>query len=441
MAQRGTDGRGPNPTGTGRESQLLLDFDQLVAPTAVASSLTHDHPESRFALRFAALLEADPVAAFDNPALSQLAREILGSSAGHARDAYDAAEAGFNIHLNRLGLELGNVRSVMETLITEQARMPRQTRRDDVQVEFQQFSTPPALALVVVAAAALRCGMTVLEPSAGTGNMAVLARLAGAEVDTNEIDEPRRSLLVLQGFSPTAFDAERLDNLLPPDKFYDAIVMNPPFSATGGRVRGHSTEFGARHVEQALLRLKPGGRLVAIVGRGMALDRPTFRAWWADVEVRYRVRANIGMDGNEYAKFGTTFDNQIIVIDHDGPTASETDIITGSGLSVHAAFELLWNLSQEDVYGRIRGYGERAGASRLADDVPPGSPAGDGPAPRTHGVPPGRWGRGHPIAIRRDGDNGTVAQLESPRVGPPTGPVADDDAGVGKRTDRASHGN
>jgi 16S rRNA G1207 methylase RsmC len=29
-----------------------------------------------------------------------------------------------------------------------------------------------------------------------------------------------------------AFDAERLDNLLPADKLYDAIVMNPPFSAT-----------------------------------------------------------------------------------------------------------------------------------------------------------------------------------------------------------------
>ena len=59
---------------------------------------------------------------------------------------------------------------------------------------------------------------------------------------------------------------------------------------------------------------------MAIVGRGMALDRPAFREWWADIGERYRVRANIGIDGSEYARFGTTFDNQIIVIDHDGPT-------------------------------------------------------------------------------------------------------------------------
>ncbi len=88
-------------------------------------------------------------------------------------------------------------------------------------------------------------------------------------------------------------------------------------------MRGHRTAFGARQVEQALLRLKPGGRLAAIVGRGMALERPTFRKWWAEIGQRYRVRANLGIDGSAYTKFGTTFDNQIIVIDRDGTTANE----------------------------------------------------------------------------------------------------------------------
>ena len=67
-----------------------------------------------------------------------------------------------------------------------------------------------------------------------------------------------------------------------------------------------------------MLRLKPGGRLVAIVGRGMALERPTFRKWWTEIGQRFRVRANLGIDGSAYARFGTTFDNQIIVIDRDG---------------------------------------------------------------------------------------------------------------------------
>ena len=318
LADRGLKPTRSETGGHDAGSQLLFDFDVLSAPAPVVIPHGRECPEWQFTLRFAAIMEAEPACTFDNAEVSRLAREIFGMSAGRARDAYDAAEAGFNIYLERVGLDLSDPHAAIEWLVAEQARLPRQTRRDEVQVEFQQFSTPPAQALVLVKAAALRPGMKVLEPSAGTGNIAVLARLAGAEVDTNEIDERRVSLLSLQGFEPTAFDAERLDNLLPADKLYDVIAMNPPFSATGGRVRGHRTAFGARHVEQALLRLKPGGRLVAIVGRGMALERPTFRKWWAEIEQRYRVRANLGIDGGAYARFGTTFDNQIIVIDRDG---------------------------------------------------------------------------------------------------------------------------
>lgn len=306
------------------------------------------------ARRVAALLESDADTSINNRRLNVLAAESLGHAAGHARDMYDAAETGMNIHIARSGLDLIDVPSSIDLLLAMQERMPLQMRRDVTQIELQQFSTPPTEALLVVGAAALRPGMVVLEPSAGTGNIAVLARLTGANVDANEIDERRRSLLELQGFTPTAFDAERLDNLLPPDKHYDAVVMNPPFSSTGGRVNGHNTLFGARHVEQALLRLKPGGRLVAIVGRGMALDRAKFRAWWAKIEGRFRVRANVGIDGGAYGKFGTTFDHQIIVIDNDGSTDSEFSIVTAAGLSVHEAWNRLKQLGQEDIHGRIR---------------------------------------------------------------------------------------
>lgn len=414
-------------------------FTPVPQPPSTASQvITGDGSErlarvSELALWFAGLLERDPTAEFDNIEMARLAREAFGVAAGYARDAYDAAEAGMNIYLDRRGLDVGDVPGTIQTLLTLQARMPRQTRRDETQVELQQFSTPPAEALLVVTAAALRAGMSVLEPSAGTGNIAILARVAGVEVDTNEIDERRRHLLSLQGFSPTALDAERLDNLLPTNKQYDAIVMNPPFSATGGRVRGHSTEFGARHVEQALLRLKPGGRLVAIVGRGMALDRPTFRAWWADIEKRYRVRANIGMDGSVYSRFGTSFDNQIIVIDKDGATVSESEIITGSGLALLEAYELLKGLSQEDIYGRVRDYHPAASRQRIADDVSAGTSPRDGSGTRTDWRSSGGRGGRRPSASRRAGDNGAMAHVEPSRGGVPASGSADDDTGTGAR--------
>ncbi|MBX9792585.1 MAG: strawberry notch family protein [Pirellulales bacterium] len=390
---------------------MRIDFESLAAPAAEAAKPANESPLEFFALRFATLLEEDPRAAFDNAAVSELARETFGSSAGFARDAYDATEAGFNLYLQRSGLDLHNPQAALQRLLVEQERLPTQTRRDQQQVDLQQFSTPPVQALVVVNAAALCAGMHVLEPSAGTGNLATLARLTGAQVDTNEIDDRRRSLLTLQGFTPTALDAERLNNLLPPEKFYDAIMMNPPFSATGGRVAGHRTAFGARHVEQALLRLKPSGRLVAIVGCGMALDRPAFRDWWATIGKRYHVRANIGIDGREYAKFGTAFDNQIVVIDHDGPTTDWSDTLAARGLSVRAALDLLHDLSNENVYERICRQDERTRGGSAARDLRIRAHDGNGSAPGTDRLPPGGRSGGSSLVGRSAADERPVVQV------------------------------
>lgn len=443
-------------------AQLFLDFEsaaaseptngvvgEATAPAAGESALpamaAKESPDpwglvAEFARRFATLLETEPKTQFDNRAIARLAREVFGSSAGHGRDAYDAAEAGMNMYIERLGLDCDDVPGSLKTLLAVQERMPRQSRRDETQVELQQFSTPPTEALLVVKAAGLRAGMTALEPSAGTGNIAVLARLAGAEVDTNEISKRRLRLLIAQGFAPTAFDAERLDNLLWPDRHYDAIVMNPPFSATGGRVRGHSTEFGARHVEHALLRLKPGGRLVAIVGQGMALDRQKFRGWWTDIEARYRVRANVGLDGSMYAKFGTTFDHQIIVIDRNGPTRSESEIITGDGLSLENAYERLKDLSREDIKKRVFDQSQRGGEGGAPGDVPPRVGDRSGPGHGSHHVPSGGRGRGDSAASRNDGDNGAVVDLEPSRHGAPESGDEDVDAGAGAGTTGACGG-
>lgn len=405
----------------GARSQLHLDFERSAPPPSAAVLPSVENLSAQFALRFATLLETEPARHFDNRAISQLAREMFGIAAGSARDAYDAVEAGFNLYLQRIGFDVCDAPTAIDRLLAKQARLPMQTRRDQNQLDFQQFSTPPAQALLAVKAAAVCGGMTVLEPSAGTGNIAVLARLAGAQVDTNEIDPRRRELLSLQGFEPTAFDAERLDNLLPPDKSYHAIVMNPPFSATGGRVSGHRTAFGARHVEQALLRLQPGGRLVAIVGRGMALDRPAFRDWWATIAKRYSVRANVGLDGREYARFGTTFDNQLIVIDHQGPTLNDSGIITGSKCSVHEAYQLLKGLSAEDVYERVCRQDQRTSGRGLVV----AATAGGQPGNRSdHGIGRVFMGGGN-------GDRGPVADLEPARHGPAGGIVADHNRNLG----------
>jgi len=338
--------------------------------------------------KVAALLRDNPETKITNAVVNALAREVYGAAAGNARDTYDAVEAGMNKHITESGIDLKRPESALAQLLAITDRMPRQNRRDEMQVELQQFSTPPAEAYVAVRAAAIKPGMSALEPSAGTGNIATLMRLAGAWVETNEIDARRRSLLESLGFKAYNVNAEQLDNLLEPGKEYDVIVMNPPFSATGGRVKAHKTKFGARHVEQALFRLKKGGRLVAIVGQGMALDRANFRDWWGKIEEKYNVRANIGMSGKDYGKFGTTFGNQIVIIDNDGATKSEGQIVTGADLSPQEALKVLGPLSKENVNERIRTAsqdeggevaGRVGGAAKTGESV--GATGGGGTSP------------------------------------------------------------
>ena len=105
-------------------SQLLFDFDALSAPDSVVTTPWRERPVWRFALRFAALMEAEPACTFDNAEVSRLAREIFGMFAGRARDAYDAAEAGFNIYMERVGLDLSDPHAATSKLALPVARRP-----------------------------------------------------------------------------------------------------------------------------------------------------------------------------------------------------------------------------------------------------------------------------------------------------------------------------
>ena len=245
------------------------------------------------------------------------------------KDAYDALEAAFSIHLLNTEkpdwIYMGAVQASAKALELKNRiqKLPTQTKRDQEMDEFQQFSTPPALSFVANWVAKVQPGDIMAEPSAGTGDLAIWSKIAGADIVLNELSERRQMLLAALFPESRLFkeNAEQMDNVLPIDIVPTVIVMNPPFSSTAGRVQGQrDTSNGARHIEQALKRLEKGGRLVAIVGNGMAADRPAFTQWWNEIKGKYNVRANIGISGKEYAKYGTTFDNQIVVIDKTGAT-------------------------------------------------------------------------------------------------------------------------
>ncbi|MGH9844126.1 MAG: strawberry notch-like NTP hydrolase domain-containing protein, partial [Blastocatellia bacterium] len=297
--------------------------------------------------------------AFDNRKLTVAADRVFGGSRAKGtygpRDAYDAVETAVN------GLLLGErvealmrmpVPDALASLRSLSAQLPRQNDRTTEQTELQQFSTPPALAFIAAKLLGPQPSDVVLEPSAGTGSLAIWPRSIGARVVCNEINSRRRTLLFdALGFETHGFDAELLDDLLPAEIQPTAILMNPPFSATGGRVARHHSGYGARHIESALRRLCEGGRLVAIAGEGMSLRRPAFADWWQRIAGAYNVRTNFGLDGREYGKYGTTFGVQILVIDKTGATPGGAwqeqleSILWSEAESLEEAWEALQSLA------------------------------------------------------------------------------------------------
>lgn len=247
--------------------------------------------------------------------------------------AYDAMELAVNKYLLENAADLNgstaeDARKGLERVQGILSLLPTQNVRTQEMEQFQQFSTPPNIAYLAAWAADINNSDVVLEPSAGIGGLAAFAKAWGAEVAVNELSERRLAVLKAMGFDHVFNEnAEQIDNVLPENIKPTVVIMNPPFSSTAGRTATNRTSNAERHINQALARLSDGGRLVAILGRGMA-DK-AYSKYWDKLRQDYNIRANISIDGENYKKYGTTFDVQLVVIDKTGAQGS-AETVTGS---------------------------------------------------------------------------------------------------------------
>ena len=184
-----------------------------------------------------------------------------------------------------------------------------QHNRSEEQVELQQFSTPLALSWIAARAAAIRSGDLVLEPSAGTGMLAIWPQTLGAKIILNEIAPLRRECLhaLFPKMSVTFHDGELIDELLNPSLLPSVVLINPPFSV--GLERGHDGRTGARHVRSAFRRLRAGGRLVAIMPEWF--DATDFKS---SLSEPLSIRLNMSIE-RAFARQGTGITTRLIVID------------------------------------------------------------------------------------------------------------------------------
>ena len=255
-----------------------------------------------------------------------------GSDASGAWDwktAYDACEAATVLFLRKYGKALlrkaGSPALALPMLEKIVGLLPTHTRRSTESEALQQFSTPIPLGLAVAAAAAITPADRVLEPSAGTGLLAILAEIAGGSLVLNELAETRAAVLSLlfPNIATTCHDAAQIHDHLDAAIVPSVVIMNPPFSVMAN-VQGRIPDAALRHIGSALARLADGGRLVAITGANVAPDAPAWRDAYVRLQERGRVVFCAAIDGRVYAKHGTTFPTRLTVIDKraaDDPTA------------------------------------------------------------------------------------------------------------------------
>ena len=230
------------------------------------------------------------------------------------RDAYDALEAAQVIACLAGGALLGH--SPAETLarVCELAdRLPTQTYRTERQIALQQFSTPLPLAWLAGQAAMPTIADIVLEPSAGTGLMALQAKCAGATLQLNERDPVRAQLLSeIMGQRVTTHDAEYIDTHLASLSRPDVILINPPFARSEGR--GDDRHAGARHLRSALARLADHGRCVAIMPPGFCADGSGATGYQAVADL-VLPRLEITITGQPFARHGTSIAVRLLIYD------------------------------------------------------------------------------------------------------------------------------
>ncbi|MDF2113970.1 strawberry notch family protein [Roseiarcaceae bacterium H3SJ34-1] len=308
------------------------------------------------------------------------------------KTAYEACEVATVLFLRKYGRALfrksASPAARLSTFSKITGLLPTHTRRSEESEALQQFSTPVPLGLAVVTAAAITPTDIVLEPSAGTGLLAILASTAGGSLILNELADVRADLLsfLFPALAVTRFDAAQVDDHLDRAAVPSVVLMNPPFSAMAG-VSGRVAEAGFRHIASALNRLAPGGRLVAITGANVGPDMSEWRDAFARLQERGRIVFSAAIAGSVYAKHGTTFATRLTVIDKL-PAEDPASFPTSPGMAPDVDTLLAW--IDRDVPARppvtmssvsaaistappksVRGYLARATATRSAPTSDP----------------------------------------------------------------------
>ncbi len=293
------------------------------------------------------LERGQPIGAAD---LRTILTDVFGGSDAEGfwswKDAYEATEAAQVLFLRKFGVAIAArahaPQGTLSMLTKVASQIPTHTRRSEESQHLQQLSTPIPLAFVAARAAGIMADDTVLEPSAGTGLMAVFAELTRARLVLNEYAPVRRGLLeqLFPGTTVSQHDAAHIDDYLDRAARPSVVLMNPLFSA-GIHVEGRMADAAWRHLASAFARLAPGGRLVAITGSSLSPDNPKWRDAFVRLQECGTVLFSAAIDGRVYVRHGTTMETRLTVIDKIA-AADPTRLIASQGTAPDLETLLSW---------------------------------------------------------------------------------------------------
>ena len=260
--------------------------------------------------------------------------------------AYDACEVATVLFLRKFGYAIFRKADTPAAQLAALSKiaglLPSHTRRSEESLALQQFSTPIPLGLAALTAAVIGPDDVVLEPSAGTGLLAILAEISGGSLILNELADTRADLLssLFPALSVTRFDAAQIHDHLNAAVVPSVVLMNPPFSAIAN-VSGKGQDAALRHIASALARLAPGGRLVTIASAAFGPEMPAWRHEFVRLQERGRVTFSAAIDGSVFARHGTTFPTRLMVIDKR-PAEDPTLFPASPGMAPDVATLLGW---------------------------------------------------------------------------------------------------
>lgn len=242
----------------------------------------------------------------------------------------------------------GNPDATFNAIMDLYDRQPKLNVRTSTSTRDQAYSTPAPMAYVISTLAGIHENSKVLEPTAGNGML-----LIGADpknVTANEINDTRRASLENQGFDATDRDAST------PQAFgakqYDAVIANPPFGRSEGRVwnLGPTKTSLIDHAIawNALEAMNDDGRAVLLLGgpsnqvlseTAKDIQEKHYKSgvrtgFFYALYDNYNVVGHYTLSGKLYDKQGTAYPTDLIIIEGRGksklpkPQTSAPQLIT-----------------------------------------------------------------------------------------------------------------